>query len=237
MLDQSGVRATFFVLGDVAHHAPDLVRRLVDEGHEIGTHGMRHRFVYRQTPESFREDLLESIDALAGLVEQPVDTYRAPYFSITRASLWALPILQAAGIRYDSSIFPAWNHRYGIPGAERLPHQIRPGLWEWPVSPVRTLVARMPYAGGVYFRFLPWTVVRRIVRHVERRAEPVMFYLHPWELDPEQPRHRSGSRFLDFRHYFGLHCAAGKLRRLLEMARFTTLRDGFAMLGTEVTGD
>ncbi|HST57340.1 MAG TPA: polysaccharide deacetylase family protein, partial [Longimicrobium sp.] len=225
-----GARATFFVLGDVARHAPRLVEAILAGGHELATHGMEHRFVYRQTPAEFADDLERSIRLLSSIAGKRVDAYRAPYFSITQASGWALDVLRDHGIVHDSSIFPVRNHRYGIPGAPRLPYRVRPGLWEWPVSTFPTPLGNLPFAGGAYFRLLPEAVVRAAFRALRRRGEPVLFYLHPWEVDPGQPRLRTRSPFLNLRHYHGLGQTMRRLRRLLRAAPWISLGEGCGTL-------
>lgn len=227
---ETGARATFFVLGDVARHAPRLLERILAGGHEIGTHGTSHRFVYRQTPGEFAADLDESIRLISSITGRRVTSYRAPYFSITARSLWALEVLRDHGIVLDSSIFPVRNHRYGIPGAHRLPYEVRPGLGEWPVSTLATPLGNFPFAGGAYFRLLPAPVVRAAFGALRRRGEPVLFYLHPWEVDPGQPRLRSASAFLAFRHYHGLDRTMDKLRRLLREAAWIPLGEGWGAL-------
>ena len=229
-LEHCRAKATFFVLGDVAEQSPQLISRIAQQGHEIGTHGMAHRFVYHQTQEEFRADLKQSIDLLQSITGTKICSYRAPYFSITSDSLWALDILEEQGILHDSSIFPVRNHRYGIPGARRTPHRIGARLWEWPVSVLRTPLGNLPFAGGVYFRFLPWPLVRAAVQTIKKRNEPILIYLHPWELDPQQPRVRVGSRFLRLRHYYGLKTTRPKLEKLLSLARFVTMAEGVQML-------
>lgn len=226
VMAEENARATFFVLGDVARHSPGLLERIAAAGHELGTHGMEHRFVYRQTPAEFAADLARSMELITSIAGTPVRAYRAPYFSITARSLWALDVLGDHGIEIDSSIFPVRNHRYGIPGARRLPYPVRPGLWEWPVSTFPTPVGNLPFAGGVYFRLLPEAGVRAAFRALRRRGEPVLFYLHPWEVDPGQPRLRTRSPFLNFRHYHGLAGAMDRLRRLLREAAWVPLGEG-----------
>jgi polysaccharide deacetylase family protein (PEP-CTERM system associated) len=223
LLRAHGAQATFFVLGDVARNSPDLIREIAASGHEIGTHGMVHQIIGRQTPDEFRRELRDSIYLLESITGNKVQSYRAPVFSINRSTLWALDILREEGIRRDSSIFPIRNPRYGIPQARRTPHEIVPGLWEWPPSTLPTLLGNLPIAGGVYLRLLPECFIRYGIRMLERRGEPVVLYLHPWEVDPEQPRLEVRSRFLRLRHYTGLARTAGKLARILGNARYTSL--------------
>lgn len=224
LLDEHRASATFFVLGDVAAHAPALIREIARRGHEIGSHGERHQPITRQSPAELRADVRDSLARLTDLSGGPVCAYRAPYFSITRRTLWALDVLGELGIAHDSSIFPVWNHRYGIPDAPTHRHEIRPGLLEWPISVLATAVANVPFAGGVYFRWLPRAVIARGFASHERAARPVVFYLHPWELDPDHPR-RWTSPMLYARHYGRLGGTVARLRALLARHRFAALRD------------
>jgi polysaccharide deacetylase family protein (PEP-CTERM system associated) len=233
VMAEENARATFFVLGDVARHSPRLLERILAGGHEMATHGMEHRFVYRQTPGEFAADLAESIRLISSISGVRVNAYRAPYFSITAKSLWALDVLRDHGITFDSSIFPVHHHHYGIPGAPRLPFQVRPGLWEWPISTFPTPVGNLPFSGGAYFRLLPESLVRGAYRALRRRGEPVLFYLHPWEVDPGQPRFSARSAFLNFRHYHGLGSTLHRLRRLLREAAWIPLGEGWNALGRE----
>jgi polysaccharide deacetylase family protein (PEP-CTERM system associated) len=218
MFDDTGVRATFFVLGWVAERWPSLVRAIASQGHEIASHGYGHRLVYDQTPRQFRDDLRRSKVELEAAALAPVVGYRAPSYSITSRSLWALDILIEEGFRYDASIFPVHHDRYGIPVSARHPYRIeRPkgALWEAPASTVRWAATNLPVAGGGYFRILPYTWTRwgiARLNRVERR--PAIFYLHPWEIDPDQPR--LDAPFVSrFRHYRNLHKTETRLRALL----------------------
>jgi polysaccharide deacetylase family protein (PEP-CTERM system associated) len=224
VLDQMNVKATFFVLGHVAEHHSDIIAELDEAGHEIGSHGQEHRFVYRQTPDEFRTDVAASKRLLDSIVSGSVRGYRAPYFSITRQSQWALPILRELGFDYDSSVFPAWNHRYGISDAPRLPYDHASGVREWPISVCPIGRMRVPFAGGFYFRFWPYRLISKMIERANNRAEPVMFYLHPWELDPSQPRITMPIG-LRWRHYLALDKTADKLRMLLRDFSFKPIRD------------
>ena len=227
ILSASNTRATFFFLGWVAEREPQLVRRVAAAGHEIACHGYSHRLVYEQTPAEFREETLRAKALLEDQAQVPVLGYRAASYSITRRSLWALDTLVEAGFVYDSSIFPVRHDRYGIPEAPRAPHLIqRDGgrLVEFPPSAVQLPGARLPVAGGGYFRIFPYGITRWAVRRVNTEGLPFIFYLHPWEVDPGQPRVRVGwlSRF---RHYTNLdHCEA-RLRRLVGEFRFAPARE------------
>ena len=229
------VRGTFFVLGWVAERHPQLVKDIAKAGHEVACHGFSHRLVYEQSPAEFREETLRSKKLLEDATGRSVLGYRAASYSIVRRSLWALDILAEAGFAYDSSIFPVRHDRYGIPDAERNPHRMAtPGgnsIVEWPLAAARILGFRLPVAGGGYFRLLPYAVSRWGLASINRRdRQPFIFYLHPWEIDPDQPRVRAGwvSRF---RHYTNLDKCEERLRRLLAEFRFGTARDSLAQLG------
>lgn len=225
ILNGHGVRATFFVLGWVAQRFPELVRAIASAGHEIGCHGYWHRLIYRMSPDEFRADLKEARTVLENIVGSPVTAFRAPSFSITRESLWALTILAEEGFRLDSSIHPIWHDRYGIPDAERTPHAITAGLWEFPPTVLRLAGVNVPVSGGGYFRLYPvrWTAV--CLQWINsRRHCPFMFYVHPWELDPDQPR-LPGSFGARFRHYLNLASTRRKLEWLLARFRFGTMSE------------
>ena len=231
------VKATFFVLGWVAERFPSIAASIAARGHELASHGYCHRLVYDQTPDAFREDVRRAKSLIEDQSGQPVRGYRAPSYSITRRSLWALDVLVEEGYAYDASIFPIRHDRYGIPDAPRHPHELkRPGgpLTEAPPSTVRVGSMNLPVAGGGYFRLLPYGWTRwGIARINEREKQPAIFYLHPWEIDPEQPRLQA-SAISRFRHYRHLDKTEGRLRRLLGDFRFGrldqvisgTIRDG-----------
>jgi polysaccharide deacetylase family protein (PEP-CTERM system associated) len=224
-LDRAGVRATFFVLGLVAERHPGLVREIAAAGHEIATHGWSHTLVYKMTPEAFREELVRSIDLLAGLSGQPIRGHRAPFFSVTRESLWALDILADVGIRYDSSVFPVLNYRYGIEGAPRWPYAVdtpKGRLTEFPITTLRWAGRNLPIAGGAYFRIFPYAVTWSAFRSINRAGQAAVFYLHPWELDPDHPRIPLPRR-ISLTHYVNLRATTGRLRRLLKDFRFAPM--------------
>jgi polysaccharide deacetylase family protein (PEP-CTERM system associated) len=216
-LDAASVRATFFVLGWVADRHPRLVRTIQAAGHEIGCHSYWHRLVYRQTPDEFRADLRRAQAAIGNVTGAPVVAYRAPCFSVTRRSLWALDVLIEEGFRLDSSIYPTLHDRYGLPGAPDRPHRLlRPAgsLWEYPLAVYRLAGYPLPVGGGGYFRLYPYALTRRGLAAINAAGQPAVAYLHPWELDPDQPRLRMG-RLASFRHYVNLHRTEQRLRRLL----------------------
>lgn len=229
LLRKHRTRATFFVLGEVAAAHPSIMRAMAADQHEIACHGDRHEDVYRQSPQEFREDIRRAKAQIEAVVGQPVIGYRAPNFSIGRAQSWAYEILAEEGFSYDSSLYPIHHDRYGQPDAPRFPYQIwRSGsasLTEFPIGTTRLLGMNLPIGGGGFFRLLPYGLSRRGIRRVNvREQQPVMFYLHPWELDPDQPRPPMDWRNR-FRHYVGVEKEAGKLSRLLGQFRFGTARE------------
>jgi polysaccharide deacetylase family protein (PEP-CTERM system associated) len=223
IFQDTDVRATFFVLGWVAERYPGLVRRIAAAGHELASHGYAHRLVYDLTPSMFREDIRRSKIVMEQAAGVAVRGYRAPSYSVTPRSLWALDILIDEGFTYDASIFPIHHDRYGIPLSPRYPYRInreRGEILEAPASTVRWGPFNFPVAGGGYFRILPyeWTRwgISRINREEQRAA---IFYIHPWEVDPDQPR-LSGSLLSRFRHYRNLDKTEARLRRMLKDFRF-----------------
>lgn len=216
------MKATFFVLGWVAERHPELIRSLSLEGHEIASHGYSHELVTTQTPESFRADIRKAKQILENAIGKPILGYRAPSFSITNETRWALEILVEEGYVYDSSVFPIVHDRYGMPGAEPHCHRLatKAGfLWEVPPSTIEVFGLRWPVAGGGYFRLIPYIILRRFLKRIERARQPLVMYLHPWELDPAQPR-MEGSLLSRFRHYNNLHKTEPRLVSLLSEFRF-----------------
>ncbi|WP_210399009.1 XrtA system polysaccharide deacetylase [Steroidobacter denitrificans] len=228
------IKATFFILGWVAKRSPDLIRAIHGAGHEVACHGMSHELVYRQTPEVFAAETRESKDLLEQILGVKIQGYRAASWSITRQSLWALDIIHDLGFEYDSSIFPIRHDVYGIPDAPRRPELIRTPagkqLVEFPPSTARILGTSLPVAGGGYFRLLPYWLTRWGLRQVNRDNGAFMFYLHPWEVDPAQPRIEA-SWFSRFRHYTNLHRTEDRLRQLIGQFPFTTVRNVLADTG------
>jgi polysaccharide deacetylase family protein (PEP-CTERM system associated) len=224
------VRATFFILGWVADRHPQLVRAIAAGGHEIGTHGYWHRLVYEQTPTEFAEDLDRSLTAIKRACSHVrLLGYRAPAFSITKQSLWALDILREQNLRYDSSIFPlAYHDRYGIRDAQRFAHQHQNGLWEFPVSTLRLGQQNIPVAGGGYFRLYPLPATRYAIRQLNQEQQATVIYLHPWEFDPDQPRIAGASFLSRFRHYTNLAKTYQRLKTLLNEFQFAPMQEVFA---------
>jgi len=234
IFEKFDARATFFVLGWVAEHYPHLVREIAQHGHEIACHGLSHRLVYDQPREEFYEETRRAKQLLEDLTGSAVLGYRAASYSIVRRSLWALDILVDLGFSYDSSIFPVRHDRYGIPDAERWPHRLStPGgkvIVEWPLSTVQVLGLKIPVSGGGYFRILPFWLTRWGLKSINREERPFIFYLHPWEIDPEQPR-VSTSWLSRYRHYTNLDKSEHRLQVLLREFRFSTAREGLTQLG------
>ena len=226
LFDTHGISATFFVLGWVAERLPELVEEISNRGHEVACHGYSHQLVYNQKPRDFRDETLRARDLLEDIIQRPVRGYRAASYSITEQSRWALDILVEAGFVYDSSIFPVRHDRYGIPGAPEHPHVLETPaghrLVEFPLSTVKLFGICLPIAGGGYFRLYPYALSRSGLRHINRNNRPFIFYLHPWEIDTEQPR-VSADWLSRFRHYNNLRRCETRLQRLLADFRFGTV--------------
>ncbi len=229
LLAEKGVRGTFFILGWVAEKSPHLVKRIAAAGHEIACHGFSHQLIYTQSQSEFREETTRAKGFLESLLGQAVIGYRAASFSITRQSLWALDVLIDLGFEYDSSIFPIRHDRYGIPGASpeigRITAPSQRTLVEFPMSAASFMGVQVPVSGGGYFRILPYWLTRMGLRQINRKAgRSFTFYLHPWEVDPGQPRVQV-SAFSRFRHYTNLHRCEARLRQVLKDFSFSTMRD------------
>jgi polysaccharide deacetylase family protein (PEP-CTERM system associated) len=232
MLDEFAVRATFFVLGWVAERLPALVREIHRRGHEIACHGYGHQLIYRLSPQEFRKDVSKAKSILEDICGERVYGYRAPSYSITTKSLWALNILVEEGFSYDSSIFPITHDIYGIPGGKRFPHEISTHagkILEFPISTFPVKVGgwqtQLPIAGGGYLRFIPAALVTRAIQSINTgEKQPVIVYFHPWEIDPQQPRIKAGLKSC-FRHYLNLERMELKIRHLLDKFRFSSAKD------------
>lgn len=227
LLAAHDARATFFCLSNIAHEHKELLRRIADAGHDIGSHGVSHDLIYEMGQERFREETRASVRDLEDCIGKPVRSYRAAYFSITRRSLWALDLLAAEGIRFDSSIFPVRNWRYGIPDYSRKPTMVQTQygpLLEFPISTRRFFGRNIPTTGGAYFRIYPYALTRANMRAAEKEGLPVVFYLHPWELDPDHPFVRFKPKAM-VTHYVQLRKTRPRLERLFSEFRFTTLAE------------
>ncbi len=223
------IRATFFVVGEIARSHPDLLRALHRAGHEVGSHSWDHRRVHRLTPDEFREDVRKSQEAIEDVTGAAVTGYRAPTFSVMRETAWAIDVLAELGLRYDSSIYPVRHDRYGVPDAPRAPFRVRGRertLLEIPPATLRLGRMNVPVGGGGYFRLLPLFLMERAFAQVRRHCVPAvtMLYFHPWEFDPDQPRLPLG-RVSRFRTYVGTKTSRGRLRTLLGRHRFARAVD------------
>lgn len=216
LLDDHDARATFFVLGWVAERYPQLVRLIVAQGHEIASHGYEHERASAQPRDRFLADISLAKAVLEDIGGESVAGYRAPSFSIGKANLWAHDCIAEAGYAYSSSVYPVRHDHYGMPDAPRFPYRLESGLLEVPVTTMRWMGRNWPAGGGGYFRLLPYAVSRWQIAKVNRDdARAAMFYFHPWEIDPEQPRVSRASMKTRFRHYVNLERTEGRLRCLL----------------------
>jgi polysaccharide deacetylase family protein (PEP-CTERM system associated) len=216
MLSAHHTHATFFTLGWIAERYPQLVRQIVDNGHELASHGYGHQRASEQSPEAFFNDIDSAKKLLEDLSGQRILGYRAPSFSIGKGNLWAYDTLLEAGYVYSSSIYPIAHDHYGMPDSPRFAYEVRPGLTEIPITTVRLFERNFPSSGGGYFRLLPYPVSRWLIQRVNSHdRQPGMFYFHPWEIDPEQPRITGINRKAQFRHYVNIGQTQARLDRLL----------------------
>jgi len=223
ILDRCHTKATFFILGWVAERCPSLVKEIAERGHEIASHGYSHELIYKQTPEEFYKDIRRSKDILQSITSEPILGYRAPSFSITPESEWALDVLNDHGFAYDSSVFPtSFHNRYGYNSNARFPFRFSNGLVEMPLSTVKLAGKNIPVGGGGYFRIFPYACFRYLCNRLNGEGRSIIFYLHPWELDHEQPR-MNIRRDYRFRHYVNLKKTENRLIKLLKDFRFVPL--------------
>ena len=236
LLAETGVKATFYVVGEIAESHPRLVRAMAEQGHEVGSHGWDHRRVHRFEPVGFAEDLRKSVVALEQASGQKVAGYRAPTFSVTRATAWAADVLAESGLKYDTSVFPVRHDRYGVPDAPRTPFRLRGQrgeILELPPTTYHLVGPNLPVAGGGYFRLFPLAAMRAGIRQLSPTV--AMLYFHPWEFDPDQPRLSLG-RVARFRTYVGTGRSTGRLRTLLTQYRAVARRAVDVVDGLEVGG-
>ncbi len=228
LFDEHEIKITFFVLGWVAERERELVLEIANRGHEVACHGYSHQLVYNQSPDVFREETLRSKNLLEDIIQQPVRGYRAASYSITEKSKWALDILAESGFVYDSSIFPVRHDRYGMPNTPEHPYKLTTeagnSIIEFPLSTAKIFKYRLPVAGGGYFRLYPYWLSKAGLKQINRQQKPFIFYLHPWEVDPDQPR-ISASWFSRFRHYNNLDKCEDRLRSLMKDFQFGTSWD------------
>lgn len=230
ILDDYHVKATFFVLGWIAEKFPDVVGHLHSRGHEIGSHGYAHKLVYEMSPNEFREDTMRSLELIKKAADVPVWGYRAPSFSIKPEHDWAWKTLIDCGFKYDSSVFPVAHDIYGSPDAPRFAHQLKTSdnrsIMEIPPSTIRILGKNLGFGGGGYLRLLPLWYTEWAIRKLNKSGFPVIVYFHPWEIDVNQPRIKSGTKSR-LRHYTNLGTTEIKLRKLLRRYEFAPVRDVF----------
>jgi polysaccharide deacetylase family protein (PEP-CTERM system associated) len=228
LLAEASAQATFFTLGWIAERHPQLVRRIVEAGHEVASHGYGHVRIQEQTPTEFAQDIRRAKTLLEDLAGTEVKGYRAPSFSIGQSTLWAFDQIAEAGYRYSSSVYPVRHDLYGMPQAPRFPYRPRGDLLEIPVSTVRVLNRNLPAGGGGYFRLLPYTLSRALIRRVNSfDRQPSVFYFHPWEIDWQQPRVPGTTPKTRFRHYVNLRRTEPRLRRLLRDFRWRRMDEVF----------
>ncbi|WP_411746371.1 XrtA system polysaccharide deacetylase [Reinekea sp.] len=233
IFDEKGIKSTFFVLGWVAEREPELVKRIASRGHEIASHGYSHQLIYSQAQAVFREETYKSKAILEDIIQQPIYGYRAASYSITKKSLWALDILSELGFTWDSSIFPIYHDNYGIPDTPTNPYQIKlrngKSLTEFPITAANAFGLSIPAAGGGYFRQFPYAVFKKLFQIASNNGQtPKIFYLHPWEIDPDQPRFEDASWFSRFRHYTNLDKCESRLNRLIDDFQFGTMTESLA---------
>ncbi|MCF8026232.1 MAG: DUF3473 domain-containing protein [Desulfobacteraceae bacterium] len=217
VLKKHGVHATFFVVGWIAEKYPHMVREILAHGHEIGCHSYWHRKIYELTPEEFRADTIRAKAALEKIANRKITAYRAPSYSITKKSLWALDILKEAGFTTDSSIFPIRHDFYGMPDAPRFRHRLpAQGIDEFPISTAVLFGRKIPVSGGGYFRMFPYWFTKFALKRINQKEnQPFVFYLHPWEIDAAQPRFKRARLLSKFRHYNNLDKTLDRFERLL----------------------
>ena len=232
ILDEANTKATFFVVGYVAEHYPELIEEIKVRGHEIGTHGYSHTSIRKQKPSEFEEDLLKSIKILEDITKEKVKGHRACQFSIVEETSWAIDILKKNGLKYDSSIFPVKTHLYGVPDAPLFPYHISSSniktnnnsgevFLEFPLSVYRIPVVHknIPVAGGFYLRFFPYCFIKHAMNRINKLGQPAIVYVHPWEFDPKQPRVKELKCF----HYYRLGSTERKFKKLLKDFKFSSI--------------
>jgi polysaccharide deacetylase family protein (PEP-CTERM system associated) len=234
LFDKYEFKATFFILGWIAERKKRLVYEIASRGHEVACHGYSHQLVYNQSLDVFREETVRAKSILEDLIQQPVRGYRAASYSIIERSQWALDILVECGFVYDSSIFPIRHDRYGMPDTPEHPYKLKTpagySIIEFPLSTAKIINFRLPVAGGGYFRLYPYWFSRMGLKQINHQQKPFIFYLHPWEIDPEQPR-ISASWLSRFRHYNNLDKCETRLRKLMADFQFGTTWEVLLELG------
>ena len=226
LLEFFQIKATFFCLGWVAERYPELIKAIAQKGHEIASHGFSHTPIFRLTPQEFRKEVRKSKRLLEDLSDREVKGFRAPTYSVTKNTLWALKILAEEGYTYDSSIFPIRHDLYGLPEAPRFPFKIKSlGLIEFPITTARFLGIKWPAAGGGYFRLFPYPLTKYLLKRINRKEKmPFIFYVHPWEFDPAQPRIKAPLKSR-FRHYLNLKKTEKRFKKLLFDFKFAPVEE------------
>jgi polysaccharide deacetylase family protein (PEP-CTERM system associated) len=234
LLDEINTQATFFVVGYVAEHFPELIEEIKNKGHEIGTHGYSHTSIKKQTPSEFENDLLKSVRILEDITKDKIRGHRASYFSIVEETSWTINILKKNGLKYDSSIFPVKTQLYGVPDAPLYPYHIsssnikiddpKEDFLEFPLSvySIPILHKDIPVAGGFYLRCLPYWFIKHAMKKINKMCHPAIIYIHPWEFDPKQPRIKELRRY---HHYYRLDSTERKFKKLLNDFKFGSIRD------------
>jgi polysaccharide deacetylase family protein (PEP-CTERM system associated) len=225
LFDKYDTKATFFILGWIAEKVPELITLIEDRGHEIASHGYSHSLITQVTPVFFNNDIKKALNVTRKCVKQNIIGFRAPSFTITKNTLWAIDILAQNGIEYDSSVFPVGFHpEYGISDAPLNVYKISDEITEVPLSVVEIMGKRIPCSGGGYFRQLPYSLTKYLMKKCNKMGRPVIFYLHPWEIDPQQPRVKLP--FLkSIRHYNNLNKTYGRLEKLLNDFKFIPIKE------------
>lgn len=228
LMSESDVNGTFFVLGWVAKRYPEIVKEIISRGHEVASHGMSHKLIYKQSIDEFRNETIDSKKILEDIIQKDIIGYRAATYSITKKSLWALDVLIEAGYLYDSSIFPMKHDRYGISDACPVPHiletQSGGKITEFPITTLKMKYITLPVAGGGYFRLFPYWLTRYGLNKLVKNSQNIVFYIHPWEIDHDQPRIKA-SKLSEFRHYNNIHKCRNRLKKLFGDFSFTTMED------------
>lgn len=223
-------KATFFVLGYVAEHHPELIKRIYDCGHELGTHGYSHKPITLQTPTQFEEELLKSMEIIKSITGEDVHCHRASNFTIMKNTAWAVNIMKKCGIKYDSSVFPVKTPLYGMPDAPLFPYQIsteyicggsNEGIYEFPLSVLHLPLKNIPIAGGFYMRFFPYEIIKDSIKLINKQGKSAIIYLHPWEIDVKQPK----TTELKWFHYHNLSKTEPRFKQLLKDFEFTSIRE------------
>jgi polysaccharide deacetylase family protein (PEP-CTERM system associated) len=232
ILDAYEVKATFFILGFEAERHPAMVKDISERGHEVATHGYSHRFIYKMGEDEFRKELRLSIDILESITAQKVIGHRAPAWTITEKSLWALDIILEEGLAYDSSISPSKNYLFGLPNSPRFPYEIRrkdgKKLYEFPMTTIRILNNNFPFSGGFFTRLFPYCATKYFIKRFNNQGKSVLLWVHPWDLDTDQPKIKLP--LLLKRHYYNLRSTEAKLCCLLKDFKFSPIRDFFECL-------